>query len=823
MRSQGSAVVVVAAMLGMTACSSGNSHSGASVMTPAATMVNGSVVDAFVSGAMVSAYQITSAGAAGALITGPVTTAANGNYTLNLGTYTGPVLLESTGGVYVDPVSGQQVNLANTGLTLMAVIPSASGSVTAQVTPLTTMAAQLALALISGGSSVSTAVTTANSQVNSYFGLSNLLTTALVDLTQAGCSTNTAQASIDESLLLAGIAQLAMAYGVTPYNLEIALIQDFTSNGTFSGMVNGTPIIVPLIAGGTIALSSIESGAATQVATGALPGLEAAIQAFQGSAANVCAATASSSQEQDLDAPSTPPLGFEIPFQVVVSGLSSGQSALIRIILPLTAGSSLPSVTAGFHAEEGAGTYDLDPQVQYTASSFTGAWSLDNSSVVSPAGETCGVGTSASGPFTDPVVSGNFTGSNANTTLFVDCSTNLYTVSGTISDYTGSGLVMADTVSGQSQTIASGGTSYSFNNYTFGDSYNIEVQTQPTGGTAGEECSVQGTASGTISGNVGLNVTCSSSSGITPVAVSSPQGLWFFSPYVILANAGSSNTGQVLIYSETLNSSNDVTAMTLVASITQGIADPTRLFVDSNKHLFVTNIANNTVTVYDLSVAANITGNSIPQITAATISSGLSHPLGVAVDFTNNDVYVANNSGNSISVYAPGASGYTQVGSALTEDGAGNPFSAPGALASYSVGGDDYLLVGLGASSGVDSVFLYPEPLTSSTLPLYNLNNSSCTSGPSGPTGIALQSNGIPSVWISSFYSSKVSAWEWPFNDDNNCPPPAFSSSSTSGIAQPEGVTVDGFGNVFVSNSSANTVTVYGPGEITDAPEYTQH
>jgi hypothetical protein len=55
------------------------------------------------------------------------------------------------------------------------------------------------------------------------------------------------------------------------------------------------------------------------------------------------------------------------------------------------------------------------------------------------------------------------------------------------------------------------------------------------------------------------------------------------------------------------------------------------------------------------------------------------------------------------------------------------------------------------------------------------------------------------------------------------------SSTSTSGITQPEGLAADSYGDIAVSNSSANTVTFYtnavlgGFNPITGPPELTLH
>ena len=163
-------------------------------------------------------------GTRGAQIGAPVTTDQLGNYSLNLGTYTGPVYLTSQGGTYIDAATGNTIDLTNSPLILSAIVPNASGNVTAEINPLTTMAANVALTLTSQGSDVATAATGANAAISNAFGLlDSILSTALLDLTKANCMQGASQQSADVSAILAGISQLAMNYGVSPPDLIQAL------------------------------------------------------------------------------------------------------------------------------------------------------------------------------------------------------------------------------------------------------------------------------------------------------------------------------------------------------------------------------------------------------------------------------------------------------------------------------------------------------------------------------------------------------------------------------------------------------------------------
>jgi DNA-binding beta-propeller fold protein YncE len=278
----------------------------------------------------------------------------------------------------------------------------------------------------------------------------------------------------------------------------------------------------------------------------------------------------------------------------------------------------------------------------------------------------------------------------------------------------------------------------------------------------------------------------------------------------------------VLAYQEHLDgASNQVTGLTLVASITQNIHSPSRLAVDTAGHLYVANTGNNTVTVYDISNQSDVAANTISQLTNMTISIGLNRPLGVAVDPGTGDVYVANNAAafpyfGSVSIYQPSTGGaFTQIGNPLELDGANNAFSAPGAVSIYSAGGKNYVVLALGPSGGTNSVLLYQTPLTASSTPLFDLNNGNgCSSGPIGPTGTALFAGGAPLIYVTSYYSSSVAGYDFQSLAAGGaaCPTPFIESQPASEILQPEGVAVDGFGNIFVSNAGNNTITAYSPG-----------
>jgi sugar lactone lactonase YvrE len=317
--------------------------------------------------------------------------------------------------------------------------------------------------------------------------------------------------------------------------------------------------------------------------------------------------------------------------------------------------------------------------------------------------------------------------------------------------------------------------------------------------------------------NNGLaTVTVNVTTGVTTAAINHPGGMVFYAGNLYVANSGGN---QVLVFSEQLNANNVVTGLTQINSVTTAINNPSRLAFDQMGNLYVSNYGNGTVTVYD---------TNLKQITTGTISGNIANPLGLAVDQDGN-VYVGNNSLNNIAVFKGSPAAGFKLFANLTNDANNELFWAPGAMTFASLSGQNYLLVGLGPGNITNSVLTYSAPLTASSNEMGNINNSNCPTGPSGPTGIAISPGASPTVstiYIANYYSESVTQYLLtnvteggnPFGE---CPTPIGVSGSNSGIASPEGLAVDSAGNVFVANSSSNTITVYS--SITAPPIYTQH
>jgi hypothetical protein len=158
----------------------------------------------------------------------------------------------------------------------------------------------------------------------------------------------------------------------------------------------------------------------------------------------------------------------------------------------------------------------------------------------------------------------------------------------------------------------------------------------------------------------------------------------------------------------------------------------------TNNELFVGN-AGNKITVYSRTAS----GNTAPLRTLSGAATGLNNSRGVALDLTNNELFVANASpGNTITVYSRTASGNTAP--LRTLSGAATGLSNPIGIA-------------LGPGTG-PALATTPTP-ASGTVGVTALNDQATLSGGSSPTGFitfALFSPADPTCSGGAFFSQTV-------------------------------------------------------------------
>jgi len=156
---------------GMLAGCGGGSGGGATAPPITTSVVNGTAAKGPIRGGIVKAYAIVNGLESRSVALGQAQTDGNGAFTLDAGAYTGPVVLEISGGSYTDELSGATVTLKSPLRTLLANI--VVGSQTAAVTPLTELAYKLAQGT---GALTPAAISAANSTIAAYFKLAEIVT-----------------------------------------------------------------------------------------------------------------------------------------------------------------------------------------------------------------------------------------------------------------------------------------------------------------------------------------------------------------------------------------------------------------------------------------------------------------------------------------------------------------------------------------------------------------------------------------------------------------------------------------------------------------------
>ena len=181
----------------------------------------------FLQDSTVNVYAVAN-GVKGALLVQAKTSDNNGSYSANLGSYTGPVIVEVSG-TYQDEATGGTVTVADTA-PIRAALPLVQGSVTLPVTPLTELAVQK-----TGGSLSAADITAANTLVSEIFKV-DIVATLPVAPTAAALSGAT-QAQKDYTLALAAVSQMAsQAAGASDTEKLQSALADLSQGISATGM-----------------------------------------------------------------------------------------------------------------------------------------------------------------------------------------------------------------------------------------------------------------------------------------------------------------------------------------------------------------------------------------------------------------------------------------------------------------------------------------------------------------------------------------------------------------------------------------------------------
>jgi hypothetical protein len=220
----------------------GGSGGGIDATTPSAqgTTMSGNVIKGPVSGATVQAFAV-SGGAMGAPISS-TTTDVNGAFTMSMGNYAGPVMLQMNGGTYTDEATGSPMAMGP-GDMMTAVLPTIAGGTTVTgvaVTPLTAMAQAMAQRMAGGLTDAN--ITAANTAVGNYFLVHDILHTQPVNPLVPGSATGATPDMMNYGMTLAAMSQYAKGAGMTNSSGFVTAMMNDAADGMMDGKASGAAV-----------------------------------------------------------------------------------------------------------------------------------------------------------------------------------------------------------------------------------------------------------------------------------------------------------------------------------------------------------------------------------------------------------------------------------------------------------------------------------------------------------------------------------------------------------------------------------------------------
>lgn len=256
----------------------GGSGSGDGETSSVSGVITGTAVKGPVNGATVTAFAISN-GMMGAQI-GTGTTDAQGNFYVSIGAYSGPVMLQMSGGTYTDEATGASMTMQS-GDVMTSVMPQANaGAVMSgvQITPLTSMAQARAQSM-SGGMTPAN-IAAANTAMGNYFSVNNILYTHPMNPLTPGSGNGATQEMRNYGIVLAAMSQYANSIGMPFSSGIVTAMMNDASDGFMNGMMGSAQIMMGGRGGmmGTVN-NQFSSGAGTS-------GLASAMTAFMGSVHN---------------------------------------------------------------------------------------------------------------------------------------------------------------------------------------------------------------------------------------------------------------------------------------------------------------------------------------------------------------------------------------------------------------------------------------------------------------------------------------------------------------------------------------------------------
>ena len=250
--------------------------------------------------------------------------------------------------------------------------------------------------------------------------------------------------------------------------------------------------------------------------------------------------------------------------------------------------------------------------------------------------------------------------------------------------------------------------------------------------------------------------------------------------------------------------SHDVDAVPLatIEGSHTGLNVPEGVAVDATGRLYVSNFNSNTITLY----APGASGDTPPADVIAGFNTQLDHPLGLTFDAAGR-FYVVNDLGpgaGAVTVYAAGA-----VGNVAPSASIGGPSTGLNNPWGVAVDGAGRIYV---SNPGATSILIYPAGAAGDVAPAATIAGP--TTGLNKPLGIVLDApgrqHGGQQLYVGNFDGDAITVYSAVANGD--AAPFATIGGLGTGLHQPGAVALDAGGRLYAGNNTNTAVTVYPAG-----------
>jgi hypothetical protein len=255
------------------ACGGGGDTVVAGVGSGGTGFLSGAVTKGPVGSTTVVAYGV--AGGQAGVQVGSASTDANGNFSMSIGTYAGPVMLQASGGTYTDEATGTTMSMAQGDVMSVAIPTVAAGATTSgiQITPVTAMAQAIAKQMAGGMTDANIAA--ANTAMGSYFSVTDIVHVQPMNPLVSGSGAGASQDAQNYGMTLAALSKYAQMQGMSYSSAMVTALMNDVADGIMDGKAGS--VAVPM--GGMMGSTMLPPAAGTT-------GMGAAMNAFMTSAQN---------------------------------------------------------------------------------------------------------------------------------------------------------------------------------------------------------------------------------------------------------------------------------------------------------------------------------------------------------------------------------------------------------------------------------------------------------------------------------------------------------------------------------------------------------